>query len=342
MSKSYYAAANTENGFKSLFDNVFSPKELSRIYIIKGGPGTGKSTLMRGIGKTAEKCGLRVEYYYCSADTASLDGVKIPDLGIAMIDGTSPHTQDPRYPGACESIINLGRNFDVQKLKAERTRIEELTDECGTCYRRSVRFLRAAGETERLRLDVVFRAFDEEKARKTARRILSRFKPKGGKYAERYVSAMGTKGAVHITNELEDGEKKVFISGKYGFEKLFIRVFAQEAAEGGYTVLRCPDVLLHDYTEGIYIKEAKTFYVISEESQEEINSMRFACNAALGENRGKLRFADKCREALLQGALSELSKMGRMHDELESIYAEAMDFEANDRIRISLEKEIFG
>ena len=87
-SKSYYAAANTANGFLSLFGEIFSPAALSRIYIIKGGPGTGKSTFMYGIGKAAKERGLETEYYYCSADTGSLDGVKIPELAAAVIDGT--------------------------------------------------------------------------------------------------------------------------------------------------------------------------------------------------------------------------------------------------------------
>ena len=43
----YFAAANTESGFFSLFDEVFSPEHLRRIYILKGGPGTGKSTHTR-------------------------------------------------------------------------------------------------------------------------------------------------------------------------------------------------------------------------------------------------------------------------------------------------------
>ena len=41
----YLAAANTEAGFFSLFHEVFSPEHLRRIYILKGGPGTGNSAV---------------------------------------------------------------------------------------------------------------------------------------------------------------------------------------------------------------------------------------------------------------------------------------------------------
>ena len=143
--RSYYAAANTEKGFCSLFGEVFSPDSLSHIYIIKGGPGTGKSTFIKSIGAEAEALGLDSEYYYCSADTSSLDGIKIPALGTAVIDGTPPHACEPRYPGACEKIINLGECLDEAALAEKRGEIERLTRECGECYTRGAHFLAAAG-----------------------------------------------------------------------------------------------------------------------------------------------------------------------------------------------------
>lgn len=341
-SRSYYAAANTGNGFRSLFAEIFAPAGLSRLYIIKGGPGTGKSTFMYGIGRAAEERGLDAEYYYCSADTGSLDGVKMPSLGVAVIDGTSPHAHEPRYPGACEKIINLGENFDCEKLAKNRAEIEKLSDECSACYKRGARFLSAAGETERLRLEVAARSFDFEKARKAAKRLLAKAKPANEGYAERYISALGTRGSAHICNKPARGERAVCVSGKYGAEKLFLAVLAGEAEKGGYTVTRFPDVLLHDYTEGVYIKELSARFTAQEESAEELNAMRFVHAAVLAENRGKLRFTEKCREALLQGALAELAKMGKTHDELEKYYICAMDFSKSDALQEALKKEIFG
>ena len=45
----YFAAANSYKGFKSYFDRIFAPEQFDRIYIIKGGPGTGKSSIMKNI-----------------------------------------------------------------------------------------------------------------------------------------------------------------------------------------------------------------------------------------------------------------------------------------------------
>ena len=342
MSKSYYAAANTGNGFNSLFDSIFSAEELSRLYIIKGGPGTGKSTFIRSIGDAAEMRGLEAEYYYCSADTDSLDGVKIPSLGVAVIDGTSPQSTDTRYPGACETIVNLCDNFDTEKLRQNRAEIAVLTNECSACYKRASRYLRAAGEAERMSLEVAARAFDTAKARAAAERLLGQIKPRGGAYSEKYISAIGAKGASHIENPIDKGEKRVCIKGKYGFDKLFLRVLCKCAEEGGYTVTRFPDVLLHDYTEAVYIAEAHTFYSVSDESQTEINAHRFVKNEVLCENRGKLRFAEKCRESLVEGAVLELREMGKNHDALEKYYVSAMDFSSSRVMQAKVENEIFG
>jgi hypothetical protein len=342
MSISYYAAANTGSGFTSLFDSIFVPAELRRLYIIKGGPGTGKSTFMRAIAEAAEKNGLDVEYYYCSADTSSLDGIKIPSLGAGMLDGTAPHVRDPKYPGACDRIIDLGQSFDIPALTRERSEIERLTDSCSAHYAIGARYLSAAAETQRMHTDILKRAFNGEKAKKAAERMLSKAEPVGGAYSERYVSAIGTHGMAHICNPLSDGVRKIKINGRYGFDALFAGVITERAVSLGYTVKRYPNVLLREMTEGVYIDELKTLYIVSEDAEDEINAMRFAENRILSENRGKLRFAEKCREALLQGALAELEKMGAEHDLLEAHYAKAMDFEKNNVILENVKTEIFG
>ena len=81
----YFAAVNSGRGFVSLFEGIFFGESITRRYIIKGGPGTGKSSFMRRVGQRALGEGRGVEYYYCSSDTASLDGVVI-DGSVAIFD----------------------------------------------------------------------------------------------------------------------------------------------------------------------------------------------------------------------------------------------------------------
>ncbi|MBE6654332.1 MAG: hypothetical protein E7608_02595 [Ruminococcaceae bacterium] len=343
MKKSYFAAANTERGFVSIFDKVFDVSRLSHFYIIKGGPGTGKSTFMKEIAEDAQERGLDVELYYCSADTRSLDGVKIPALGVAIADGTSPHTLDPRFPGACETILNLGENFDVRKLKENRQEIVELTKRCSEHYAAARRFLQALGEVERARLENAAKAFESEKAKKAAARLLAKLKTEKGGVSERYVSAVGVRGVVHLDTEEQNAQRTIYITGKYGFPTLFMDKLFECVSEAGICAVRFPNVVLPDKTEGLNIGGTVFMVCGDEETEEEsINSMRFVNGEALSLVRGKIRFAAKCAGALSEGALGALSHMGRAHDELERYYVGAMDFQKSRTLLEKVKEEIFA
>ena len=82
----YFCAANTGEGFLSYYGELISAAE--RVFIIKGGPGTGKSRFLREVAKRAESKGERVVYYYCSSDPSSLDAVFIGGKTL-LLDGTA-------------------------------------------------------------------------------------------------------------------------------------------------------------------------------------------------------------------------------------------------------------
>ena len=42
--------------------------------------------------------GYDVEFMHCSSDNNSLDGVVIPAINVALLDGTAPHVVDPKIP----------------------------------------------------------------------------------------------------------------------------------------------------------------------------------------------------------------------------------------------------
>ena len=129
--KRYYAAANSYKGFISFFDKVFDSKEFDRIYILKGGPGTGKSSFMKKIATNFCDQECETDEIYCSSDPKSLDGIiiKKESRRIAIIDGTAPHERDAVIPGAIDEIINLGEGWDSRWLIAKRNKICELTEE---------------------------------------------------------------------------------------------------------------------------------------------------------------------------------------------------------------------
>ena len=54
----FYLGANSPSGFYSLYDQLIDPAQAEDYFLIKGGPGCGKSTLMRRVGRAMEEHGL--------------------------------------------------------------------------------------------------------------------------------------------------------------------------------------------------------------------------------------------------------------------------------------------
>lgn len=76
-----------------------------RRLLIKGLPGTGKSTLMRSLGAEGERRGFDVLYGWCGLDPAGIDLVLFPELSVCLFDATKPHAYDPERSG--DELLDL-------------------------------------------------------------------------------------------------------------------------------------------------------------------------------------------------------------------------------------------
>ena len=141
--KSMFAGSNTPYGFVNYFGEIVE-YNTNRIFIIKGGPGVGKSTFMKRISNALIDMGYEVEYFFCSSDPDSLDAVAVPDLKVAIMDGTAPHVMDPRYPGAVDEIIYFGDYWDDDVLVANREHIIKYTNRIKDLFNTAYSQLREA------------------------------------------------------------------------------------------------------------------------------------------------------------------------------------------------------
>lgn len=89
----FFVGANSGEGFQNLFPQMVDIEDTYDFMVLKGGPGVGKNTFMREVGRAMEQAGTTVEYLWCSGDPDSLDGVVMPEIRCAVVDGTSPHVR---------------------------------------------------------------------------------------------------------------------------------------------------------------------------------------------------------------------------------------------------------
>lgn len=143
VKRHYFPGNNTSLGFFSYYDDIMADN--NKVYILKGGPGTGKSTIMRRLAERAEQKGIDVDYLHCSGDANSLDGVYIPSKKILMVDGTAPHTLDPAVPGGVETIINLGQFWNETNLMGKKAEIIKSDNNIKEAYRNAYSIFAAAG-----------------------------------------------------------------------------------------------------------------------------------------------------------------------------------------------------
>lgn len=116
----YFLGANAPDGFYSLYPQLIDLERARAVYILKGGPGCGKSTLMRRVGERMEQAGLETEYILCSGDPDSLDGLVLPQLGVAIVDGTAPHGTAPL--GHRTKKVNICKALRRRKYYGSSTR----------------------------------------------------------------------------------------------------------------------------------------------------------------------------------------------------------------------------
>ena len=122
----YFLGSNTHSGFVGFYEEITD--NIGRVYLLKGGAGTGKSSLIRKVMKRGIDLGFCCEGWHCSGDPRSLDGVYIKGVDVAVIDATSPHAIEPKIPAVKDDIVNLLEYVEKGKLCKHKDVIEKLSN----------------------------------------------------------------------------------------------------------------------------------------------------------------------------------------------------------------------
>ncbi|MBR5094016.1 MAG: hypothetical protein IK095_02880 [Oscillospiraceae bacterium] len=290
MTYRYFLGANTKDGFRSLYDGL-PPGDEDRLHILKGGPGTGKSSFLRAIASSAEARGLEVEQVLCSGDPDSLDGVYVPALHRAWVDGTAPHVIEPRIFGASGDYVHIGAFCTVPFSTVERKALSALTHAYRERYDRAYRALALCGDRD-----------DWLCEGPTDAQALERLAPIPGRGAglgtcrRLWLRAVCCQGLVQLNDCLE-GLSQIPVA-----PDVLIQL-ADSAAEKGLDRIVCPSPIDPDLPEALLLPGGGLAFT------------------ALTQPSPKIQ--DRFRQAL-----DALREAKALHDELEAIYGTHMDFGA--------------
>ena len=239
----YFLAANSGNGFLSLFDSCYNAKDGWKVYIIKGGPGTGKSSFMKYMIKRAAEKNEDYIRVPCSSDPNSLDAVILKSRKTIIMDGTSPHTVDPRYPAVCEEILNFGRFWDKDKLLKSAEVIISLTDKNKQLHKRASGYIKAAGQFVGDNLKLSDSLIDNNRLSVFAKRLCRKRIPQKNSFREAYedtifLGGITPDGIISYPETVEKLCKKtVIISDESGSVANKILLFIKNyAKENGYEI----------------------------------------------------------------------------------------------------------
>ena len=335
----YFLGANSPAGFYSLYHELMPAPKAQAVYILKGGAGCGKSSFMRRVARHAEAAGLETVLIPCSGDPESLDGLILPQRGVALVDGTAPHVVEPEYPGVIESYVNLGSCYDRAGLAPLRQDVMDATAEYKACYPRAYRCLEAASQLRRdgrelLLIDPVI-----QRLRRRAAGIVSREIRKNGsqpgEITHRFLSAVTHKGRIFLWDTVAAQAKRVYeLSDSFGLAHELLSPILAAGTAAGWNAVACPDPMAPDRLAHIIFPELSLAFVSAapEDSLPQRPYRRLRLDAMTDKElyrryRPRLRFSRKVAAALEDEAISALGQAKAAHDRLESLYNPHVDFD---------------
>lgn len=341
--RTFFAGANTGNGFDGRYADIADENKLERVYIIKGGPGCGKSTFMKKTAESAEENGFSAEYFLCGSDPDSLDCVVL-DGRIALLDGTPPHPKEMMYPGASSEIIDLTGFWNTAILEENREEIAGLAETKRTAYSSAYRYIKAAEAVEKDRRTLSEKIYNEDKARKYILNFIRGNKiTKDKDYLpkEFYSHALTMRGAFCTDNC--KGERILPVEDRAGIAPLFMETLRHEleVKRISHTVSILPigRAICSISLDGYGIRFAVSN---KENSERKINTARFLFDGREKSVKGEMRLAGRCEKECIDTALVKLGEAAEAHFALEEIYKSGMDFERLEKYRGEVIKEIIN
>lgn len=340
MIRKIFFGCNTARGFCSFF-NFLKEKDKGRIFILKGGPGHGKSTIIKSVADEMINKGYDVELQFCSLDCNSLDAAVIHSLNLAVAATTGHHVMDPEFPGVVESIVNLDRCLQASNLFCYKNDIIFLFKSVRRNLKRACRYLKAAKlMAENIRdVTCTYQSLLEinKVVKELKRNILvsSSNSKKLGLKRHVFASAFTPEGYKTFIKTLVKGYTIYKIIGnEYCITKILKKI-GEEAVLNRFNIEYCHHPLDPYNIEHLIFPDLNLAII----SNTDIPDKK--CEEVYNINNGPLQMPEeKKMEELIEYAIKNFRRAYKYHRKLEEYYVKNMKFNCVEKILERLIQEI--
>ncbi|MDA8442252.1 MAG: PRK06851 family protein [Peptococcaceae bacterium] len=361
--RKFFPGANTSRGFYSLYKYII-PQDTTRIFIVKGGPGVGKSTFMKKICQSFTEQGYDAEWHCCSSDNGSIDGLVLAQIGVALIDGTAPHIVDPKNPGAVDEIIHLGDYWDESVLRLHKEEILTVNARVGRLF--GLAYF-ALAEAQAAMNEWKSYATEAQNWGRVNQRFVSMWQEvvsTGGFTGQwdvppvdrhLFAWAVSPQGKCNYIDTLLPGIGRLYLlNGAPGSGKSdFLNNFGQRAMELGFDVEFYHNSLNPEELDGVIVRTLGTamfsgsdpFAYVPQGFNGEIIQVDLAASLdkhVLNLYANEVAAAAQRFAGSMERAIAFIAKAKAEHDTMETYYVKAMDFAAIEQRRQAIEQRIRG
>lgn len=340
----FFLGANSDKGFVSYFEQLQDYDNFLQLLILKGGPGSGKSSLMKKIYKYAQSLGHSVEAINCASDPSSLDAFIDYSRGFAMADGTSPHSFDPYLPGVKEHILYTGEFWNTDALLKNKNEIKRLNDEISDCHKSATAFIRAASSLIRENMRIAHANINKNELSEFSEMLSSTFANGNNPQEKKRLLSAVTCGKVEFFhNSLSSLADKVYVlDDPWGASSNeLLSSIRSEALKNGLKIICCPCSIIPERLEHIIIPSEKIAISVKNPfhntQKAYIEAGGFYSRFESEELNLRLSNAQK----LIEKASHCVLKAKTLHDELERYYVDAMNFSRLEDIAENLTKQLY-
>lgn len=341
------ASSNTGQGYSSFLPALIN--ELNKVYILKGAPGSGRSTFIRQVGLALATKGYETDFFVSPFNASSLEGVIFPQLGLGVVNGDLECKIEARYPGIAGEVINLGEHWDREQLVEHQQEIRDLVNEIQKHVELSRGLLKEASRVKEGLKSFWVTGLNLERVEALVTRLVTEILDRIPTERHYFGSTLSPQGFVSYIDQLSGScACRYVLQGPPGSGKSTVLLaLGERALARGCQVEFYHDGLNPDSLNmiimtslGVAVVDASGLTLTARPGDIIIDTRECIESEPEDFFEHEINEAQRRLDALVEEASAVLSKAEFCRKRLQKIYSRAMDFSEIERIQAQIIEEI--